>query len=190
MQSLKDRILAEGHCLPNNVLKVDSFVNHQIDPKLTYEMGAEFARRFSDTKIDKVLTIEASGIAIGLTTAHELGTKLVFARKSKSVLMTDDAYTCEIYSFTKKQSSLVLVLKKFLTPGENILIIDDFLADGNAALGMIDIVKQAGCNVAGVGIIIEKSFQKGADRIKSQGYRLESLARIKSLDNCTITFMD
>lgn len=190
MQLLKERILQEGFCLPGNILKVDSFLNHQIDPTLSAAMGKEFARRFSNANIDKIVTIESSGIAIGLTTALELNTKLVFARKNKSVLMTEDMYSCPITSFTKKETKLVYILKKFLQKGERILIIDDFMADGNAALGLINIVEQAGCTVVGVGIAIEKSFQPGAQRITDAGYRLESLARIQSLDDCKITFKD
>lgn len=190
MQLLKDTILKEGFCLPGNILKVDSFVNHQIDPELTYAIGHEFAQRFAGEKIDKVVTIESSGIAMALPAAHELEVKLVFARKNKSVLMKEEAYTCDVFSFTKKESKQVYILKKFLNKGERVLIIDDFLADGNAALGLIDIVKQAGCEIAGIGIVIEKSFQQGAQKLKDAGYRLESLARIKSLENCNITFMD
>ena len=190
MQLLKDTILKEGFCLPGNILKVDSFVNHQIDPELTYAIGHEFAQRFADEKIDKVVTIESSEIAMALPAAHELEVKMVFARKNKSVLMKEEAYTCDVFSFTKKESKQVYILKKFLNKGERVLIIDDFLADGNAALGLIDIVKQAGCEIAGIGIVIEKSFQQGAQKLKDAGYRLESLARIKSLENCNITFMD
>ena len=190
MQLLKDRILSEGYCLPGNILKVDSFINHQIDPELTMEMGREFVRRFSDTKIDKVLTIESSGIAIGMAVAAELGTKLVFARKNPSLLMQEDMYTCPITSYTKKESKLVYVLKKFLSEGENVLIIDDFMADGNAALGLANIVEQAGGKVVGIGIAIEKAFQRGAARVRDAGYRVESLARIKSLENEKITFVE
>lgn len=190
MQLLKERILQEGFCLPGNILKVDTFINHQIDPQLSLAMGKEFARRFAGIKIDKVVTIESSGIAIGLTTALALNTSLVFARKNKSVLMTEDMYSCPITSFTKKETKVVYILKKFLNSGEHVLIIDDFLADGNAALGLINIVEQAGCTVAGIGIAIEKSFQPGAQRITAAGYKLESLARIKSLRGCKITFMD
>ena len=190
MELLKQRILEEGFCLPGNILKVDSFLNHQIDPELTLAMGKEFARRFEGTQIDKVVTVESSGIAIGLAVAAELGTKLVFARKNKSALMQEDRYTCPITSFTKKETKDVYILKKFLTAGEKVLIVDDFLADGNAALGLCNIVEQAGCQVAGIGIAIEKSFQRGAERIREAGYRLESLARIKSPSDCKIEFVE
>ncbi len=188
MKLLKERILKEGHCLSGNILKVDSFINHQIDPEFTVEMGKEFVRRFADVKIDKVLTIESSGIAIGMAVAYELKKRLVFARKNPSLLMQEDMYTCPITSYTKKEAKLVYVLKKFLNAGENILIIDDFMADGNAALGLANIVEQAGGHVVGIGIAIEKSFQQGAKRVREAGYRVESLAKIASLANEQIIF--
>ena len=190
MKLLKDRILKEGHCLSGNILKVDSFINHQIDPEFTMEMGKEFVRRFADVKIDKVLTIESSGIAIGMAVAYELKKRLVFARKNPSLLMQEDMYTCPITSYTKKEAKLVYVLKKFLQAGENVLIIDDFMADGNAALGLANIVEQAGGKVVGIGIAIEKSFQSGAKRVSEAGYRVESLAKIASLANQQIIFAE
>ena len=188
MKLLKDRILKEGYCLSGNILKVDSFINHQIDPEFTMEMGKEFVRRFADVEIDKVLTIESSGIAIGMAVAYELKKRLVFARKNPSLLMQEDMYTCPITSYTKKEAKLVYVLKKFLQAGENVLIIDDFMADGNAALGLANIVEQAGANVVGIGIAIEKSFQRGAQRVREAGYRVESLAKIASLADQQIIF--
>ena len=188
MKLLKERILKEGYCLSGNILKVDSFINHQIDPEFTVEMGREFVRRFADVEIDKVLTIESSGIAIGMAVAYELKKRLVFARKNPSLLMQEDMYTCPITSYTKKEAKLVYVLKKFLQAGENVLIIDDFMADGNAALGLANIVEQAGANVVGIGIAIEKSFQRGAQRVREAGYRVESLARIASLADQQIIF--
>jgi len=188
MKSLKDRILKEGHCLSGNILKVDSFINHQIDPEFTMEMGKEFVRRFADAEIDKVLTIESSGIAIGMAVAYELKKRLVFARKNPSLLMQEEMYTCPITSYTKQEAKLVYVLKKFLQAGENVLIIDDFMADGNAAMGLANIVEQAGGNVVGIGIAIEKSFQQGAQRVRDAGYRVESLAKIASLANGQIIF--
>lgn len=190
MELLKERILKEGYCLSGNILKVDSFINHQIDPEFTVEMGKEFVRRFADVKIDKVLTIESSGIAIGMAVAYELKKRLVFARKNPSLLMQEDMYTCPITSYTKKEAKLVYVLKKFLQAGENVLIIDDFMADGNAALGLANIVEQAGGKVVGIGIAIEKSFQQGAQRVRDAGYRVESLARIASLENEQIKFVE
>ena len=188
MKLLKDRILKEGYCLSGNILKVDSFINHQIDPEFTVEMGKEFVRRFADVEIDKVLTIESSGIAIGMAVAYELKKRLVFARKNPSLLMQEEMYTCPITSYTKKEAKLVYVLKKFLQAGENVLIIDDFMADGNAALGLANIVEQAGGNVVGIGIAIEKSFQMGAKRVREAGYRVESLAKIASLADQQIIF--
>ena len=188
MKLLKDRILKEGYCLSGNILKVDSFINHQIDPEFTVEMGREFVRRFADVEVDKVLTIESSGIAIGMAVAYELKKRLVFARKNPSLLMQEDMYTCPITSYTKKEAKLVYVLKKFLQAGENVLIIDDFMADGNAALGLANIVEQAGGHVVGIGIAIEKSFQRGAQRVREAGYRVESLARIASLADQQIIF--
>jgi xanthine phosphoribosyltransferase len=188
MKLLKDRILKEGYCLSGNILKVDSFINHQIDPEFTVEMGKEFVRRFADVKVDKVLTIESSGIAIGMAVAYELKKRLVFARKNPSLLMQEEMYTCPITSYTKKEAKLVYVLKKFLQAGENVLIIDDFMADGNAALGLANIVEQAGGNVVGIGIAIEKSFQMGAKRVREAGYRVESLAKIASLADQQIIF--
>ena len=188
MKLLKDRILKEGHCLSGNILKVDSFINHQIDPEFTMEMGKEFVRRFADAEIDKVLTIESSGIAIGMAVAYELKKRLVFARKNPSLLMQEEMYTCPITSYTKQEAKLVYVLKKFLQAGENVLIIDDFMADGNAAMGLANIVEQAGGNVVGIGIAIEKSFQQGAQRVRDAGYRVESLAKIASLANGQIIF--
>ncbi len=190
MELLEQRILKEGFALPGNVLKVDSFINQQIDPVLSFKMGEEFAVQFAGIQIDRVLTIEASGIAIGLTTAYKLGVPLVFARKKKSILMMEEAYATEITSFTKQETNTVSVLKKFLPAGENILIIDDFLANGESALGLARLVEMAGSKVAGIGIAIEKSFQPGQERIKVAGYKLCSLARIKSLENCKIEFMD
>lgn len=188
MKLLKERILKEGYCLSGNILKVDSFINHQIDPEFTVEMGREFVRRFADVEVDKVLTIESSGIAIGMAVAYELKKRLVFARKNPSLLMQEDMYTCPITSYTKKEAKLVYVLKKFLQAGENVLIIDDFMADGNAALGLANIVEQAGGHVVGIGIAIEKSFQMGAKRVREAGYRVESLAKIASLADQQIIF--
>ena len=190
MELLKQRILQEGFSLPGNVLKVDSFLNQQIDPELSLKMGEEFAKRFHDCKIDRVLTIEASGIAIGLTTALKLGVPLVFARKRTSILMTESMYSTEVFSYTKKETNRISVLKKFLPAAENVLIIDDFLANGDSALGLAKMVEEAGSNVVGIGIAIEKSFQIGKSKLTAAGYRIESLARIKSLADCKIEFVE
>lgn len=190
MELLKKCILEEGFVLPGNVLKVDSFLNHQIDPKLSLAMGKEFARRFEGQKIDRVLTIEASGIALGLTTAYILDVPLVFARKKKSVLLQEEAYTVDVFSYTKKTVSEVTVLKKFMPAGEKVLIVDDFLANGDSSLGLAHIVEEAGSEVAGIGIAVEKSFQKGHARLEEAGYKVESLARIASLADEKVQFMD
>ena len=190
MKLLEERIKKDGIVLPGNVLKVDSFLNHQIDPELSKAMGEEFARLLGDAGIDRVLTVEASGIAIGVMTALTLHVPLVFARKKKSALINEPIYTHRVFSYTKKEYSDILVLQKFLPAGENVLIIDDFLANGDSALGMARIVEAAGSEVAGIGIVIEKSFQAGHKRITDAGYRLESLARIKSLDDCKIIFAE
>ena len=188
MNRLKERIRQEGIVQEGNILKVDSFLNHQIDPVLMMDMGREFADRFADAQITKVLTIESSGIAIALTTALQLHVPLVFARKKRSELMKEEVFVTHIYSFTKKETSEVSVLRRFIGPGERILIIDDFLANGEAALGLADIVKQAGASVVGIGIVIEKAFQPGGQKIAEAGIRLESLAKIQSFQNGEVVF--
>lgn len=189
MKLLEERIKRDGLVLPGNVLKVDSFLNHQIDPELSQAMGREFARLFADAHIDRVLTIEASGIAIGVMTALEMHVPLVFARKKKSALITEPVYTHRVYSYTKKEYADILVLQKFLPAGENVLIIDDFLANGEAALGLAKLVEDAGSKVAGIGIAIEKAFQPGHQRLLDKGYHLEALASIASLDDGKIRFV-
>ncbi|VBB06748.1 xanthine phosphoribosyltransferase [Lucifera butyrica] len=189
MELLKNKIRQEGTVLNNSVLKVDSFLNHQIDPVLMFQMGEEFAHRFQDAGATKILTIESSGIAVALATGFKMGLPVVFARKKKSVLMNEAAYTAKVFSFTKKESSEITVLKKFLAAGEKILIIDDFLASGEAALGLTEIVRQAGSTVAGIGIVIEKSFQAGAAKLQAANYHLESLVRIGSFENGQVLFL-
>lgn len=190
MDSLEKRIAKEGRVLPGNVLKVDSFLNHQIDPFLCMDMGKELARIFSDVHIDRVLTVEASGIAIGLAAAYALQVPLVFAKKRKSLLMTDEVYTAPVYSYTKKETNTISVLTQFLPAGENVLIVDDFLANGEASLGLASLVEQAGSRVAGIGIAVDKAFQNGHERILKAGYRLESLAVITSLEGGRVTFQE
>jgi len=189
MELLKDKIRREGKIPTDTVLKVDSFLNHQIDPSLMLAIGKEFARLFKKDQVSKILTIESSGIAAAVMAGLEMSVPVVFARKKKSVIMNEDVYSTQIHSFTKKETNDVTVLKKFLPAGERILIIDDFLANGEAAIGMANIVKQAQSEVVGIGIIIEKSFQGGADKLKSAGYRVESLARIASLANGQVEFL-
>jgi len=190
LESLKQAILERGKALSDQVLKVDAFLNHQIDPQLMIQVGQEFADRFKNDQITKILTIESSGIAPSFTTAVELDVPLVFARKKKALTMSDNVFVSQVYSFTKKESNTITVSKNFIEEGDCVLIIDDFLANGQAALGLIDIVKQAQASVAGVGIVIEKSFQPGRKQIEELGYRVESLARIKSLDTGQISFIE
>ena len=190
MNFLEERILRDGIVKEGNVLKVDSFLNHQMDVALIDEIGKEFYRRFGDLGITKILTIEASGIAIAYAAARYFGTPFVFAKKSKSVNIDDDVYVAEVESFTHKCKNNVIVSKKFLSAGERVLIIDDFLANGCALEGLIAIVESAGAEVAGIGIAIEKGFQGGGDKIRKRGYRLESLAIVDSMDdkNKTVNF--
>lgn len=188
MKLLKDKVTNEGIVLPGQVLKVDSFLNHQMDPVLMQEVGREFARLFAGKGITKVLTIESSGIAPGIMTALVLGVPMIFARKRKSLTLTEDIFVEKVYSYTKQETNEITVSRKFLESGDVVLIIDDFLANGEAAFGLARIVEQAGAQVAGIGIVIEKAFQPGGRLLSEAGYRVESLVRIASLDNGTITF--
>ena len=188
MDLLKNKILSEGIALSDNVLKVDKFLNHQIDPELMVEIGKEFHARFKDVKITKVLTLESSGIAPAVMTALNFNVPAVFARKRKSLTFTNDLLSAQVFSYTKQETNMISVSNQFIQPGDNILIIDDFLANGEAAGALISIVEQADAHVAGLGIVIEKSFQSGASILKNKNYRVESLARIKSLTDGTITF--
>ena len=182
MNFLEKRILQDGIVKEGNVLKVDSFLNHQMDVALLDEIGRELYDRFKDCGITKILTIEASGIAIAYPTARYFGVPFVFAKKSKSVNIDADVYSADVDSFTHKCTNRVIVSKKFLSKGERILIIDDFLANGCALEGLISIVESAGATVAGIGIAIEKGFQGGGDKIRARGYRLESLAIVEAMD--------
>lgn len=190
MKLLKEKIEAEGKVLSDSVLKVDAFLNQQVDPVLMQQLGREFAQRFSADNITKVLTLESSGIAPALMAALQLGVPLLFARKKKSVTMTDNCYSSTVYSFTKKEANDITIDKKFIKANDRILIVDDFMANGEAALGLIDIVEQAGARVSGIGIVIEKSFQPGGAKIRSAGYQVESLVKIASLENNTVQFAD
>ena len=192
MNFLEERIVKDGIVKPGNVLKVDSFLNHQMDVQLLNEIGREFKRRFGDKPINKVLTIEASGIAIAYPVANEFGVPLVFAKKSKSINIEGEMYVAEVQSFTHGNKNQVIVSKKFLGPEDHVLIIDDFLANGCALQGLISIVESAGAIVEGCGIVIEKGFQEGGHRIRNLGYRLESLAIIDAMDPGTgaITFRE
>ena len=179
MEELKKRILQDGTIIDNRILKVDNFLNQQIDPSLVMKMGQEFARRFADCPIDRIVTIESSGIAIALATAVAMGNiPVVFARKKKSLLMQDAVYTASIYSYTKEETYTASLSKSYLHAGERVLIIDDFLASGAAAVGLTELVRQAGAIPAGIGNEKKKSFQPGRGRLEALGYRVESLARI------------
>lgn len=190
MKLLEERIRKDGVVKPGNILKVDSFLNHQMDVELFNKMGEEFRRLYADTPITKILTIEASGIGIACIAAQHFHVPVVFAKKSQSVNLDGEMYTAKIESFTHKRTYDVIVAKKFISPDDHILIIDDFLANGCACLGLIDIIRRAGATVEGVGIAIEKGFQKGGELIRKQGIRVESLAIIESMDDKTgeITF--
>ena len=182
MKLLEERIRKDGTVKAGNVLKVDSFLNHQMDIDLFNEMGKEWARLFADRKITKILTVEASGIGIACVAAQHFHVPVVFAKKSQSVNIDGEVYSTKIESFTHKRVYDVIVSKKFLHPEDRILIIDDFLANGCALEGLIDIVNKAGASVEGVGIAVEKGFQKGGDLIRSKGIRVESLAIVESMD--------
>ncbi len=190
MDLLKERIMKDGTALSDTVLKVDEFLNHQIDPELMVEIGREFKRRFNNKKFDKILTLESSGIAPSVMAGLELGIPVVFARKRKSLTLDAGLLTADVYSYTKQETNNIAVAEKFIQPDDNILIIDDFLANGEAANALIHIVKKAQANVSGIGIVIEKSFQKGSQELRDNGYQVESLARIESLSEGSIEFLD
>ena len=188
MKMLEDRIRKDGIVREGNVLKVDSFINHQMDIPLFREMAKEWKRLFAGKPINKVLTIEASGIGIAAIVASEFNVPVVFAKKSMSINLDYNNYETKIQSFTHKKIYNVIVSKKFLTPEDHVLIIDDFLANGKALLGLIELVHQAGAEVAGASCAIEKGFQGGGDRLRQQGIRVESLAVIEEMGDDSITF--
>ena len=192
MNFLEERIVKDGKVKPGNVLKVDSFLNHQMDISLMEEIGKEFHRRFVGKNITKVLTIEASGIGIACFVAKEFGVPMVFAKKSHSINIDSEVYVAEVESFTHKNKNNVIVSKQFLNPDDHILIIDDFLANGCALQGLIAIAKSAGATVEGIGIVIEKGFQIGGQVIRNLGVQLESLAIIDAMDaeTGTVTFRE
>ena len=185
MNFLEERILKDGIVKEGNVLKVDSFLNHQMDINLFKQMGEEFKRRFADKNINKIMTIEASGIGIACVVASYFGVPVVFAKKSQSINIDGDVYVAEVESFTHKNKNQVIVSKRFLGPENHVLIIDDFLANGCALQGLISIVAQAGGTVEGIGIAVEKGFQSGGRMIRNLGYQLESLAIVESMDAAT-----
>lgn len=192
MNFLEERIAKDGIVKEGNVLKVDSFLNHQMDVKLFNQMGEEYAKRFAGKPINKILTIEASGIGIASVVALHFDAPVVFAKKSKSINLDGDMYTAEVESFTHKNVNNIIVSKKFLTSDDHVLIIDDFLANGCALQGLIQICSQAGATVEGIGIAIEKGFQSGGRMIRNLGYQLESLAIVDAMDASTgtITFRE
>ncbi len=179
---LEQRILKDGIVKEGNVLRVDSFLNHQLDVSLLEEIGKEFYKRFKSEKITKVLTVESSGIAIACFVAQKFKVPVVFAKKSKSLNLADDVYSAEVESFTHKTRNTVVVSKKYIQKNDSILVIDDFLANGAALQGLISILNQAGASVAGIGIAIEKGFQPGGQFIRNMGYHLESLAIVDSME--------
>jgi xanthine phosphoribosyltransferase len=190
VELLKEKIRRNGVVLSDRVLKVDGFLNHQIDPLLMQQIGREFATRFRDAGVTKIVTIEASGIAPAVMAGLELGVPVIFARKHQSLTMTENLLTASVYSFTKQVESTIAISTTHLTSADRVLIIDDFLANGKAAKGLIAIIEQAGASIAGLGIVIEKSFQAGREEIERMGLRVESLARVKSLAGGQVTFVE
>ncbi len=187
MKQLKERILRDGKSLEGGILKVDNFINHQMDPILMREMAKELVRRFANHQVNKVMTIEASGIAPAIMVGDCLNVPVLFAKKKTPSTM-DNMLVTEVFSFTKNKSYTVCVSGDYLGEGDRVLFIDDFLANGNAAKGIIDLVKQAGATLEGMGFLIEKGFQSGGEELRRRGIHVESLAIIDSLDNCTVTF--
>lgn len=191
MEALKQKILQDGVAIGKDIVKVDSFLNHQLDTRFLEEVGAEFGRRFADVKVDRILTVEASGIAIAMAAApHFDYPPVVFAKKAAPNTMVEGFYEEEARSFTKGTVSKLRVSERFLNAGENVLILDDFLAYGEASLAMVEMVRNAGADVAGVGIVIEKGFQGGAAKLKAKGVRVESLAVIDRIEDGTVIFRE
>ncbi|MGQ7355951.1 xanthine phosphoribosyltransferase [Streptococcus suis] len=188
MQALEERILKDGNVLGETILKVDSFLTHQVDFRLMKEMGQVLADTYRSKEITKVVTIEASGIAPAIYVAESLEVPMIFAKKHKNITMTEGILTAEVYSFTKQVTSTVSIASKFLSPEDKVLIVDDFLANGQAAKGLIDIIQQAGATVVGVGIVIEKSFQDGRQLLIDAGVPVTSLARIDRFENGQVVF--
>lgn len=188
MEQLKNKINEDGHIIGDSIVKVDSFLNHQLDIQLFEAMGQEFYQHFVHKKVDKIVTCEASGIAIAAITAHFFGCNVVFAKKEVSHTMTNDYYTAPVYSYTKQKESIFRIDRRFIQPDENILIIDDFLANGEATSGLISIVTQAQANVVGIGIAIEKGFQPGGRSLREKGYDVKSLVIIDQIKENQINF--
>ena len=190
MKELEERILRDGNVLGGEVLKVDNFLNHQIDPKLMQSIGNEFAKHYANKGITRIVTIESSGIAPAVFAGLALGVPVVFARKQKSLTLTDDLYSTDVYSFTKKSTSTIVISKKFLEKTDRILLIDDFLANGQSAKGLIKICQEAQATVVGVGIVIEKSFQVGRQLLEEENYEVYSLARIRAFEEGQVKFVE
>jgi xanthine phosphoribosyltransferase len=192
MKELEERILRDGDVKPGDVLKVDSFLNHQMDTKLFVDMAKQWHKDFADAPINKILTIEASGIGIAAMAANEFGVPAVFAKKSKSINLDGAVYTSKVKSYTHKRVYDIIVAQRFLGLDDHVLIVDDFLANGCAMDGLLQICTQAGATVEGIGIAIEKGFQPGGKRLRSEGYRLDSLAIVESMDSETnnVTFRE
>ncbi|MDA7025734.1 xanthine phosphoribosyltransferase [Bacillus sp. CLL-7-23] len=190
MELLKQKIIEEGTVLSDEVLKVDAFLNHQIDPELMMAIGNEFASLFQNEGITKIVTIESSGIAPAVMTGLKLGVPVIFARKRQSLTLTENLLTASVYSFTKKTESTIAVSATHISKNDRVLVIDDFLANGQAAKGLVSIIEQAGANVSGIGIVIEKSFQNGRSELDELGHKVESLARIQSLTGGQVTFLE
>jgi len=188
MELLEKRILEDGTVRPGNILKVDNFLNHQLDIALLNEMGKEFKRLFADKKVTKILTIEASGIAIAAIAAQYFNVPVLFAKKAKSQNLDGDLYTSVVKSYTYGKEYTITVSKKFLGSDDHVLIMDDFLANGAAMQGLLDVAKQAGATVEGIGIAVEKGFQDGGAKLRRAGYKLHSLAIVDSMENCEIVF--
>jgi xanthine phosphoribosyltransferase len=190
MDNLKEKINQEGIALSDSVLKVDTFLNHQVDPQLMKEIGEVFANRFANLGVTKVVTLESSGIAPAVFTALTLNVPLIFARKKKSLTLNEDLLTAEVYSYTKQEANTISISSKFLSEQDHVLLIDDFLANGQAAEGLLEVVAKAGATTAGIGILIEKAFQDGGKRLREKGYRVESLAMISELEAGKVTFTE
>jgi len=188
MELLKQRILADANIYEGNVLKVDSFLNHQLDVFLLDEMGKEFKKRFSDSDVTKILTVEASGISLACMAAVYFKVPVIFAKKTEALNMDEDTYNTKAYSYTRSEEYIMKVSKRYINKEDSLLIIDDFLANGEAALGLIEIARQAGAKIAGIGAAIEKGFQKGGKLLREKGYKVESLVIVKSMENGNIIF--
>jgi xanthine phosphoribosyltransferase len=188
MELLKQRILKDGKVIGTDILKVDSFLNHQLDVRFLDELGREFKRRFEGERITRILTVEASGIAVACIAALHFDVPVVFAKKSEARNLDSETYESDVFSFTRNKSYTMRVGKRYLSPGDRVLILDDFLANGRAALGLKDIVEQAGAELAGIGIVIEKGFQAGGRLLRESGVRVESLAVIASMRQGVVVF--